>query len=235
MTRITRLADRCALMGGLIGLALLLGAVPGSAQNTGDDQGFLEDRADPFPAAQEAFIAAETPEEGVKIVEKFLAAYPEHPEVGSFVEAGTDVLVMALDDHAGAVALAEGQLERTRGPELRADIQEVLLGLYDRPEYADRLEQLVQDLYDPAEMTYVEHLGVIETAAAAESWQLVDKHAAAARSRANAEAFADAYPDRDFSEKYIAEAGRNRQALLDTYAGWSAANQGDANWAVDLY
>jgi hypothetical protein len=186
---------------------------------------------DPFEQARADFMAAGTPQERLAVSERFLADHPDHEQVPTVVGAATDVLLQELDDRDGAVALARAQLARAEDAEVRQDLQDILLDLYSAPGYGDELRRLVGERYDPAEMTYVEHLTVLRAATGAEAWSLVDEHAAAAAPQATPEAFRAAYPDRDFSEERIATAGRNRQGLLKTYTGWSAANQGDTDRA----
>jgi hypothetical protein len=190
---------------------------------------------DPFDVAAAAYDSAQTNEAKLQVVRDFLADYPEHPDVPTVVRVGARLLSDEMHDHAAAVALAERQLEQTRDPELVRSIQEILIDLFARPAYADRLEKLVGEIYDPAKMSFSEHLNVIQAAAGAEAWRLVDEHCAAAQPLANAETFVADYPDREFTAEYAAEAGRNREGLLDTFVGWSAANRGDTEFAVRMY
>ena len=178
-------------------------------------------------AAEAAFMAAETDEDRLAVVRDFLAEHPDHPEVGMVVRVGADLLTGAMNDPEAAVALAEAQLARTTDARSRVQVQEVLLDLYGNPGHADKLPGLVAEIYGGRDMTYVDHLTVVRAAAAAEAWPLVDEHCAAAAPGATAEAFRAAYPEREFSAEELAAAGRNRQGLLKTFTGWSAANRGD--------
>lgn len=204
-----------------VGLALLL--FPCGAMAQAED--------DPFETAKAAFMAAETPQEKVAVSERFLAAHPDHEQVPVVVDAAAGVLLDQMDYREGAVALTRAQLARTTDEPLKQDLRDILLSLYSVPGYGDELRKLVSERYDVATMTYVEHLTVLEAATGAEAWALVDEHAAAAAPQATPEAFGAAYADRGFSEERIATAGNNRQGLLKTFTGWSAANQGDLDRA----
>ncbi len=209
-----------------LGLALLcLLAVPVVAQ----------DAADPFEQAREAFMAAEGFDARMAILKEFLSEHPNHAEAPDVLQAGADLYIEDRDDRPAAVALAEHQLTVTTDAEIVGAVRGVLLGLYAHPVYAFKLETLVTEHYDPATMTYGQHLNVLEAAAAAESWSLVDAQFKAAMPKANAETFAADYPDRDFSAEEIEVAGRNREGLIVTFAGWSQANQGDAGKAIKMY
>jgi hypothetical protein len=194
---------------------LLVASVPALAQ---------ED-ADPFATAAAAVEAPEYDPARVAIVREFLADHPDHPDAPVVVRVGADLLAGPLDDRDGAIALAKAQLTRTADARAVSQIQDVLMDLYGHPGYGDRLATLVAERYDAQTMGFVDHLAVIRAATAAEAWDLVDAHCAAARPRANAETFAADYPDREFTADHIAAAGRHRQGLLDTYAGWSRARQ----------
>ncbi len=88
---------------------------------------------------------------------------------------------------------------------------------------------------DAKTMSFVDHLEVIREASEAEDWPTVDRHAAEAAHLATPEAFRSDYPDREFSADEVAVAARNRQGLLKTHAGWSAAGQGDRERALTLF
>lgn len=190
---------------------------------------------DPFDAASAQYDAAETDAARLAVIRKFMAEHPDHDRIGASIREGVRLLDGPLDDHAGAVALASEQLAAASDPELRREIQEILLGVYGVPAHADDLAALVGSMHDITAMTYTEHLTVLEAAAGAEAWGLVDRHVAAAAELATAEAFRAAYPDRDFSDSYVESAGRNRRGLLRTYVGWSAANRGDTADALAAY
>jgi len=210
----------------LLGCLSLLGPAIGLA----DEEAPQID--DPAVRVEQALKAAETPEEQLAVLKTFLKDYPNHEQMGQAVDHAAYLLSKKLDDTDGAVELVHQQLQRTDNPELVAEIQHVLMGLYNRPAYGKELEALVAEMYTLESMSYVDHLTVIKTAAAAEAWTLVDEHCVAARPAATVEAFAAAYPDHGFSEQYIEAAGKNRQGLLDTYTGWSAANRGDTKAAL---
>jgi len=200
---------------------LLAAALPALAQQA----------ADPFDATREAFMKLETPEEQLALVKQFLAEHPDHARVGDVLEAGVQLLRGPLEDPAGAVDLAETQLSRATSADSRAAVQRILLPLYGEPAHRDDLVTLVGDMSSGQPLTYVQHLDVIRAGVGAQAWELVDVHCAAATPQATAEQFLADYPDRDFSPQYAAEAGANRQGLLLTFQGWSAANQGDLDGA----
>lgn len=191
-----------------------------------------EDAPDPLEVAKGSFMAASNPQTKLAVALDFLGTYPEHPESYQVVGEAARLLSGPLDDHSGAVALVGKYLARAGDSEARFSLQEILLDLYSSPGYGDDLQELVGQMYDQKAMSYVDHLTVIRAATEAEAWSLVDEQAAAAEPQATPEAFGAAYPDRGFSEEYIKKAGQNRQGLLKTYTGWSAARQGDTKRAI---
>jgi hypothetical protein len=185
---------------------------------------------DPVEAAYEraeaAYEAAETPAEQVAIGQGFLADHPESRHTVRVLREITRLMADELDDHAGATAYAREFAEGLSDEELAFEAWNVLAGLYARPGFAAELEATLDRAYAGREPTYVECLGMMEAAAGAEAWDLILAKYEAAAPQATAEAFAAAYPDRGFSEEYIAEAGRNRTGLIDTFRGWALANLG---------
>ena len=194
-----------------------------------------QDATDPFEATKAQFMAAEGFEAQMAIVKSFLADHPNDAHVGDVVEVGATLFIDERDDRPAAVALAEDQLKVSTDAEVVSAIQNVLVGLYSNPAYAFKLETLVEEIYDPATMRFTEHLNVLEAAAAAEAWSLVDAQCEAALKKADAETFAADYPDREFSDEKIATAGKNREGMILTYVGWSAANQGHERKAIGHY
>jgi len=191
-----------------------------------------EDQADPFESEKAAYLAAETDEAKVEIGKRFIQNHPQHEQTGFVTGEVVSLLGGSLNDYEGAVKLAESQLKAAGATDIKAEIQEILLELYGKPGYGGKLQHLVGEMFNPQAMIYTDHLRVMRSAATAEVWSLVDHHVAKATPLATPEAFRAAYPDRDFSDEYVAGAGRNRQGLLKTYAGWSAANQGDTQRAL---
>jgi len=209
---------------GLLVLLLIAGACLGVAAR----EVAAQDDDPALAAAEAAFTSAESDEERLAVVREFLTAHPDHPQIAMVIRVGAELMSGPMDDRAGAVELVETQLAAIEDADTRRQVQEILLDLYGDPAYADKLAGLVAAMHGGAELTFVEHLEVIRVAAAAEVWHLVDEHSAAAAPRATAEAFRADYPDREYADEEVAVAGRNRQGLLRTYAGWSAAGQGDA-------
>jgi len=209
-------------LAGICLLALLVGPLA-----------LAQDAADPIKAAEAAFDAAETDAERLAIAQDFLRDYPAHEMAGVVANEAMKILSGPMEDPAAAIDLAKTQYERLEHPEAKIAVQEGLLDIYSQPGYGAELEALIGQMYDLPSMSYVDHLAVLEVATKAERWSLVDKHAAAAEPLATPEAFRAAYEDRDFTDEYIEGAGRNRQGLLKTFTGWSAANQGDIKGAKE--
>lgn len=215
--------DLQSTLRGVLVLACLLGCVAWS----GPPAAAQEEAPDPFEALREAYGELETPAEKLALLKTFMLEYPQHERVGAVMDGATGILVGDMDDRDGAVALVLGHMPQVDDAELKGELQDILMGLYSHPLYAAKLTTLVGERYDVADMSFGDHLAVIEAGVAAEAWGLVDEHCSAAKPLANAETFGADYPDRDFSDDYIEEAGRNRQGMLLTFTGWSAANQGD--------
>ena len=222
MIPVTRFSPGRAVFGVVL---LILTAMSATAQ----------DATDPFEATKAQFMAAEDFDAKMAITKMFLADYPNHEHVADVIEVSADLFIDQRNDRPAAVALAENQLKVSTDPAVVSAIQGVLIGLYSNPAYAFKLETLVGEIYDPATMRFTEHLDVLEAAAAANAWPLVDAQCKAALEKANAETFAADYPDREFSDEETATAGRNREGMILTYVGWSMANQGDTRKAMGKY
>jgi hypothetical protein len=196
---------------------------------------FAQDPSDPFETAKTAFLAAETDAAKLGIAKGFLNNHPQHEQAGMVTDQAVDLLRGPLNDYSGAIALAKTQLLAAGESEIQQEIQEILMGLYSKPGYGSELAELVGQMFDFETMIYTEHLTVLKAATGAENWALVDKHVEKATPLATPEAFRAAYPDREFTDEYVEGAGRNRQGLLKTFTGWSAANQGDTEQAIQEF
>jgi tetratricopeptide (TPR) repeat protein len=188
---------------------------------------------DPFDAARAAFMATDDPAARLQIVRTFLADHPDHARVPEVIQAGADLSASQHGDHATGIALAERQLAVSTDPDVLAGIRMVLVRLCNEPAFSTRLTALVAEHLDAGASSFTEQLTVLESAAGAQAWTLVDTWAAAARQNASGEQFAADYPDREDTPEELAAAGRNRQGLVDTYRGWSLANQGELDQALE--
>ncbi len=181
---------------------------------------------DPLAAARTEFQAADSDEGRLAVAQTFLANHGDHAQAGMVLEIAANILMNDLNDADGAIALVESQLAKTSDAKLVATIQTVLIELLADPQYATKLEGLVNEMYAGQEMSFADHMGVIRAATGAESWSLVEEHAATAASQATPEAYANDYSDRGYSSEAITAAGHNRLGMLKTFTGWAAANQG---------
>lgn len=188
---------------------------------------WAQETTDPFEIEKAAYLAAETNSERLEIMQTFLNDYPQHEKAGFVTENAVRILVDSMDNYHGAIKLAQKQLAAAGDSEVKPEIQDILIELYGRPGFADDLAQMVAQRYDFQTMIYTEHLAVLRAATKAEAWIMVDKYAQQATPLATPDAFRAAYPEREFTDEYIQEAGQNRQGLLKTFTGWAAANLGD--------
>lgn len=185
-----------------------------------------------FADLRTAYYGAETPVEKLEIVKTFLAKYPESKYTAGVLGAGTYLLSEELDDHEGAVAYARDILGQVEDPETEGSVRLVLVGLYDRPEYAADLTTLAAEMAAASQTSFSDHLRVLESAVAAEAWDLTLQQVEAAGPLANAATFQADHADQEFAADYIQKAGRHRQGLLGTYRGWALANQGETDAAL---
>jgi len=193
---------------------------------------YCRDTTDPFEIERAAYEAAGSNEERLAIVKEFLADHPAHPRFGTVVEVAAEFLADEMNDRDGAIALVLKHIDGIGDAETTSDVQRLLLRLYGHPDFKEDLQAHVAEIFDPAEMSYMDHLRVIRAATDAEAWTMVDAHCVDAAPLATVEAFRSAYPDEGFSEAFIAGAGRNRQGLLKMHLGWSAANRGSTESAL---
>jgi hypothetical protein len=188
-----------------------------------------------FEKSREAFMAAESGAEQVAAATDFLSRYPDSPYTARVLRAGTNVMANELGDLPGAIALSRRAIARMSNPEHIREARKVQLDLFSRPGYEEQLVEVIAAMADQGDLSFVDHLEVIRAATAAEAWSLVIEITDSAMPLANAETFAADYPDRDFSEDYIKEAGRNRRGLVETYRGWALTNQGLTAGAVTAF
>ena len=185
-----------------------------------------------FSDLRTAYYGAETPAEKLVIVKAFLAKYPDSKYTAGVLGAGTYLLSEELDDHEGAVAYARDILVQVEDPETKGNVRLVLVGLFDRPEYAADLTALAAEMAAASQTSFSDHLRVLESAVAAEAWDLTLQQVEAAGPLANAATFQADHTDQEFAADYIEQAGRHRQGLLGTYRGWALANQGETDAAL---
>lgn len=185
------------------------------------------DADDPMVAFEAAHDATETDAQRVALIKDFLAEHPHHPDAIMLLDYGAGLMSVTGEGADAAVAMVRAHRALLEDPAHQAKVDGILMDLFGDPGYREDLKVLVAELYDPAGMSYVDHLDVIRAYVGAEAWDEVDAHATAAMPLATPAAFRAAYPDRGFSDEYIEGAGRNRIGLLKTYTGWAAANRGD--------
>jgi len=186
-----------------------------------------------FQQAMQDHAEAETPEAKLAVIKSFLEMYPDSKYTGDAIEGAIYYLAEPLGDLEGAIAYAVEIRGKVTDPKVALEIDKKLLDLYADQGKADEFRALADKISSEADLSFTDHLAILNSSVKFKAWDLVQAFCAAARPQANAETFKSDYPDiENYSEEQFEAAGRNREALILGYEGWAKANTGKVDEAL---
>jgi tetratricopeptide (TPR) repeat protein len=210
----------------LVPLALLL-AIASCSQQAGP-----EGEEEAFAASRESFSELETTEEKVAALEEMVKKYPNNARIPRMLSDIAYYRGEELGDMAGAYELASTTLDKITEPEVKFSAGIEVAHMAAELDQDFDLNPVVDGLASTRELTFGEHLDVMETALQLEQWDLVQTHADLAMPLSTEEQYRADYPDREYSDKTVAERARNRKALSLTHRGWAAHNLEQEDQAI---
>jgi len=197
------------------------------------------EKADPAEAAWSEYTAAwseaETAEEKTRLAEEYLANFPDTEHSGRLARRVIYYRGHEMGDPQGAFDVVYPVLGQIEDPEQRFMASMSLFDLADSVEIPLDIAEVANALEAVRPLGYDEYQWVFETATELELWPLVAEHAGAATEIATPEDFRAEDPDREYSEKQIAQMVGLRKATSLTYEGWAAYNMGNTELAYDRF
>jgi hypothetical protein len=188
-----------------------------------------------YQIAEEKFQAAQTDQEKAALAREFLESYPESEHTASILGAFIYYQGEALDDPERALALAESTLTRVQDPELAFSIRRQLLGLYGTLGRKEPLQETVAAMQAFRELSFSDHLDVMEAADDAALWDLALAHARQALTLATAEQYQQDYAEREISPQQAERAARIRRATARAHEGWALYHLGRTDEALAAF
>lgn len=185
-----------------------------------------------YKIAMEKRSNTEPIEERLAITKAFLEEYPESKHSASAISAVVYYMGERLGDMPGAVAYAEAIRKKISDPGIAASVDREMIVVYGDAGNTEKMLALAEQLAAAGELGFNSHWDVIEHAIEIEDWKLARDYCAKAKGMATAEAFRSDYPDYEFTDEEVAEAGRNRKGMLLVKDGWARANQGEVDEAL---
>jgi tetratricopeptide (TPR) repeat protein len=188
-----------------------------------------------FKKLREASGELEAAEDKLKLAEEFLETYPDSEHAPSVLSAAIYYRSEPMSDPAGAKALAEKMLPGITDPEDRFDIGLSLHRLALKLEQPSPLRQVAEELAQAKNLSYVNHLDVLEAAVKIPDWELVLEHAEAAIAFADAETFRADYPDQEFEDEVVERATTRRRGNCLAYKAGALLNLDRLDEALPLF
>jgi len=194
-----------------------------------------EEMENAYMELRNAYSTAASAAEKLTLVQNYLVRFPESERTARVLSAATYLLSEEMNDHAGAIAYTKEILTKVEDPEITGAVRLVLVDLYDSPAYAKELKTLAVVMAEAGQQSFSDYLSLIRAATGAEVWTMVQELCQTAQPLANAKTYQADFPDRDFTEDDIQQAGKNRQGLLGTYKGWALAHGGHPDEALRTF
>jgi tetratricopeptide (TPR) repeat protein len=190
---------------------------------------------DAFARLREAVSDLEGAEEKLALIEDYLDTYPDSEHVADLVQAAVYYRSEELDDPAGAQVLAEQALQSIDDPEDRFEIGLSLHRLALQLDQPSPLRKVAAELATHRQLSYVNHLDLLEAAVDIPDWELVLEHADAALAFATPETFRADYPDREFSDDRIERAATRRRCNSLAYKAGALVNLDRLDEALPVF
>jgi len=190
---------------------------------------------DAYGEMREAYNAAESVEQKVKLASDFLAVHPDSEYTGRLLNTVAYYQGHELEDMEGALATVTDVLKRVENPEVKFDGVKVLVEMYGDTGRPEELTAAVAELEQLGDLKFSDHLTVMEAATTSEAWALVVDHARAGMQQADPVIFRADYPDEEFDDEEAEKAAAMRRTLAHAYTGWGLFNQGQADEAMTAF
>jgi len=157
---------------------------------------------------------------------KFLEQYPESKYTARLIGHVYYYQGERLEDSPGAIAYAEALRTKLTNPEFVTDFDKRMVELYGEAGMLDKMTALAGKLESAGEMKFSDYWNIVQIATNHEEWGMVRTYCKKARPMANAETYRLDYPQYDFTDEEVQEAGNNRTAMVAGKDAWALANLG---------
>jgi tetratricopeptide (TPR) repeat protein len=169
------------------------------------------------------------------ITKAFLEQYPESQYTARLITHVFYYQGERLEDMPGAIAYAEELRAKIVDPDIVKDIDREMVGLYGDAGMTDKMVALATRLEDAGDMKFNDFWRIIEICSDNGNWEMVRTYSKKARPMANAETYRSDYPQYDFTDEEVEQAGGNRTAMVAGKDAWALANLGSVDDALVLF
>jgi len=214
-----------ALLAAVIAFGFAAVAVP-----QGQDEGKSIDKA--YRSMIEERREHDDMADRLALTKKFLTDYPDTKYTARLITHVFYYQAERLEDTTGAVAYAEELRKKVVTPEFVTAYEKSMVQIYGDAGMIDEMVAVADKLESAGEMGFNDYWGIIQIALQNERWKMVRSYCAKARPLANAKAYRSDYPDRDFTDEEVNEAGAKRAAMISGRDAWAMANLGQAHEAL---
>ncbi len=202
----------------------------------GCSQKQVEDPAESaFREVRSALEETDSESEKATLAEGFLAEFPDTERAGTMAATVAYYRGERLGEPERAYEVLRSALDRIQDPESRFEVGTALAPLAHELGHAVDLAEVAGDLAAVRELTFNDHLQVMETAVEVEQWELALEHSEASLGLASEEAYRADYPDREFSDQEVAERSRRRRVLALAHRGWALCNLERCDQGLEVF
>lgn len=181
---------------------------------------------DPWAALRDAYTDAASPAERADLAERFLADHPDHERAASALAMAVYPLKDELRDLPRARALAEGVLAHATDPEERFEVRMMLWEVSLEEGAPGDLREVAGELTPTRALAYGELWELVDAAARAEQWALVEEWSRSALDLATPDAWRAENPDSKLTEEQVSARATGRRAFALAHLAWAAFNLG---------
>jgi hypothetical protein len=166
------------------------------------------------------------------LTKQFLTDYPDTKYTARLVMHVFYYQAERLGDTTGAVAYAEELRGKVKTPELATAYEKSLGEIYGEAGMLNEMIAIADQLEVTGDLNFNDYWGIVQIAMENERWKMVRKYCAKARPMANAKSYRADYPERDFTDEEVQQAGAKRAAMISGRDAWALANLGQVDEAL---
>lgn len=183
------------------------------------------------------YIAARTPEEKAALCEEAMLKYYNIPmAMQELIYLYVDHKADELNKPDEALEFLNGKFRKLELPlETVARLDNAIVRIHGRPGHAERLAEHVARFAKERRLSTADRINIIEAAAEAGAWDLLDRHTRILEALAEPAAVKSEYSDRNMSDERAKQIADRRKALVLTAQGWSLTYSGNSSEALEKY
>lgn len=169
------------------------------------------------------------------LTKAFLETYPDSKYTARLAGHVYYYQAERLGDVPGAIAYVEGLRANLTNPGFVTDFDRRMVELYGEAGMLDEMTSVAASLESAGEMKFSNYWSIIETATDHQRWEMVRAYCGKARPLANAATYRQDYPEYDFTDEEVEDAGANRAGMVAGKDAWALANLGKVDEALEQF